>query len=66
MPDDVKKMAEESAAAIKAVVTLHPFKCPVFDQSGKEVECKGGKNLDDGQILGMNWYIKGIDEKIPQ
>jgi basic membrane protein A and related proteins len=65
MPDDVKKMAEDSAAAIKAG-TLHPFKCPVFDQSGKEVECKGGKNLDDGQILGMNWYIKGIDEKIPQ
>jgi basic membrane protein A and related proteins len=65
MPDDVKKMAEDSVAAIKAG-TLHPFKCPVYDQTGKEVECKGGTHLDDGQILGMNWYIKGIDEKVPQ
>jgi len=65
MPDDVKKMAEESEAAIKAG-KLHPFKCPVYDQTGKEVECKGGDHLADEQILGMNWYIKGIDEKVPQ
>ena len=65
MPDDVKKMAEDTVAAIKAG-TLHPFKCPVFDQTGKEVECKGGTHLADEQILGMNWYIKGIDEKVPQ
>ena len=44
---------------------LHPFKCPVVGQDGKEVECKGGAHLDDGQILGMNFYVKGIDEKIP-
>jgi basic membrane protein A len=65
MPDDVKTMAEGTVAAIKAG-TLHPFKCPVLDQSGKEVECKGGTHLADDQILGMNWYIKGIDEKVPQ
>jgi basic membrane protein A and related proteins len=64
MPDDVKKMAEETEAAIVAG-TLHPFKCPIVAQDGKEVECKGGKNLDDGQILGMNFYVKGIDDKIP-
>ena len=34
-------------------------------QDGKPVECKGGANLDDGQILGMNFYIKGIDDKLP-
>jgi basic membrane protein A and related proteins len=65
MPDDVKKMAEDTVAAIKAG-KLHPFKCPVYDQTGKEVECKGGDHLADPQILGMNWYIKGIDEKVPQ
>ena len=64
MPDDVKKLAEDTEAAIIAG-TLHPFKCPVVAQDGKEVECKGGKNLDDGQILGMNFYVKGIDDKIP-
>jgi basic membrane protein A and related proteins len=64
MPDDVKKMAMETEAAIKAG-TLHPFKCPVVDQDGKTIECKGGTHLDDGQILSMNFYVKGIDDKVP-
>jgi basic membrane protein A and related proteins len=64
MPDDVKKMATETQAAIKAG-TLHPFKCPVVDQDGKTIECKGGTHLDDAQILSMNFYVKGIDDKVP-
>jgi simple sugar transport system substrate-binding protein len=64
MPDDVKALAEKTEAAIIAG-TLHPFKCPVIGQDGKEVECKGGKTLDAGQILGMNFYVKGVDDKMP-
>jgi simple sugar transport system substrate-binding protein len=64
MPDDVKKAAEETEAAIKDG-KLFPFKCPVVGQDGKEVECKGGDKLADGQVLGMNFYVKGIDDKIP-
>jgi len=64
MPDDVKKLAEETEAAIIEGKLL-PFKCPVVGQDGKEVECKGGTHLDDGQVLGMNFYVKGIDDKIP-
>ena len=64
MPDDVKKLAMDTEAAISGG-KLHPFRCPVVDQDGKTVECKGGANLDDGQILGMNFYIKGIDDKVP-
>src|SRR3954469_23445704 len=64
MPDDVKKMAEDTEAAIKDGKLL-PFKCPIIDQDGKEVECKGGTHLDDGQVLGMNFYVKGIDDKVP-
>jgi simple sugar transport system substrate-binding protein len=64
MPDDVKKMAMETEAAIKGG-SLHPFKCPITDQDGKAVECKGGSRLDNGQILSMNWYVKGIDDKVP-
>lgn len=64
MPDDVKKMATDTEAAITAG-RLHPFKCPVLAQDGKAVECKGGTHLDDGQILGMNYFIKGIDDKLP-
>jgi basic membrane protein A and related proteins len=65
MPDDVKKMAEETEAAIKSG-KLNPFKCPVVGQDGKEIECKGNGALSDEQILGMNFYVKGIEDKIPQ
>jgi simple sugar transport system substrate-binding protein len=64
MPEDVKKLAMDAEAAISSG-KLHPFKCPVLAQDGKPVECKGGDHLDDAQILGMNFYIKGIDDKLP-
>jgi basic membrane protein A and related proteins len=64
MPDDVKAMAIKTEAAIKSGA-LHPFKCPITAQDGKTVECKGGSRLDNGQILSMNWYVKGIDDKVP-
>ena len=63
MPDDVKKLASDTEAAIKAG-TLHPFKCPIVDQDGKTVECKGDNHLDDAQIRGMNYYVQGIDDRI--
>ncbi len=65
MPDDVKKLAQETEAAIKAG-TLNPFKCPITGQDGKEIECKGKGALSDEQVLGMNFYVKGIDDKLPQ
>src|SRR6266403_4456990 len=55
LPDAVKKMAEDTQAAI-AAGKLQPFKCPVVGQDGKEVDCKGGDHLADGQVLGMNFY----------
>ena len=64
MPDDVKKLAMDTEAAI-IEGTLQPFKCPIVGQDGKEVECKGGDKLADGQVLGMSFYVKGIDDKIP-
>jgi simple sugar transport system substrate-binding protein len=64
MPDDVKKMAEDTKAAL-ASGKLQPFKCPVVGQDGKDVECKGGDHLADEQVLSMNYYIKGIDDKLP-
>ena len=65
MPDDVKKLAEETEAAIKTG-KLNPFKCPVLKQDGSQVECKGTNALSDEQVLGMNFYVKGIDDKLPQ
>jgi simple sugar transport system substrate-binding protein len=44
---------------------LHPFTGPITKQDGS-VTGETGKPLADGDILGMNWYVKGIDDKLPQ
>lgn len=64
MPDDVKAKAEASTKAI-AEGRLHPFKGPVVKQDGT-VMVKEGESAPDPMILGMNWYVKGIDDKLPQ
>ena len=64
MPDDVKKAAQETEAAIIAG-TLHPFQGPITKQDGSEL-VPAGQNVDDGTLLGMNFYVKGIDDQIPQ
>jgi basic membrane protein A and related proteins len=64
MPDDVKQMAEVTVQAI-AAGKLHPFHGPLYKQDGTLV-VKADAVLPDPDILGMNWYVKGIDEKPPQ
>ncbi len=60
MPDDVAKMAAETAEAIKTG-KLNPFGGKITKQDGTVVDA-----VDDGMILGMNWYVKGVDDKLPQ
>jgi simple sugar transport system substrate-binding protein len=64
MPDDVKAMATASLAKL-ASGDLQPFMGPITKQDGT-VGVEAGKVIDDGTLLGMNWYVKGIDDKIPQ
>ncbi len=64
MPDDVKAMAEATEAAIRSGA-LKPFKGPIAKQDGT-LAVKDGESLPDKEILGLNWYIKGIDDTIPQ
>jgi simple sugar transport system substrate-binding protein len=64
MPDDVAKAANETAEAIKTG-KLHPFTGPITKQDGTVVG-EAGKGLPDGDILGMNWYVKGVDDQLPQ
>ncbi len=64
MPDDVAKAAAETAEAIKTG-KLNPFTGPITKQDGTVVG-EAGKGLPDGDILGMNWYVKGIDDQLPQ
>ena len=65
MPDDVKAMAEDTEAKIKSG-ELHPFTGPDH-QAGRHASGRAtARSLDDGTLLGMNWYVKGIDDKLPQ
>ncbi len=63
MPDDVKKMAEDTIEKIKG--GWSPFTGPIYKQDGT-VMVADGQVIDDGTLLGMNEYVKGIDDKIPQ
>ncbi|ADZ70679.1 BMP family ABC transporter substrate-binding protein [Polymorphum gilvum] len=63
LPDDVVAMARETEA--KIVAGFEPFTGPITKQDGSEAAA-AGVALDDGEILGMNWYVKGIDDKLPQ
>jgi len=63
MPDDVKAMATATQSAIKAK-TLHPFTGPIMDQSGA-LKAAAGQTMADDDLHKMNWYVKGIEDKIP-
>jgi len=64
MPEEVAALARETEAAI-ASGELHPFKGPIYNQEGTLVIGEG-EMLDDGTLLGMNWYVQGVDDKLPE
>jgi basic membrane protein A len=63
MTDDVKAMAE--ATEKKIAGGWNPFTGPVSKQDGSPW-LKDGEVADDGTLLGMNFYVKGVDDKLPQ
>ena len=62
--DDAKALAEGTVAKLKSG-ELHPFGGVITKQDGTTVG-EAGKALPDGDILGMMWYVKGIEDKLPQ
>ncbi len=64
IPADVVAMAEK---ARKGIIdgSVHPFAGPIKDQSGKII-LKAGEVMDDKTMLGMNFYVEGVEGKIPQ
>lgn len=63
LPEDVAKMAAETEEKIRSGA-FHPFTGPIFKQDGTEA-VPAGVVLDDAALLGMNWYVKGIDDTLP-
>ncbi len=64
VPADVQKAAD----AVKAGIvdgTMHPFAGPIKNQKG-EVVVKEGETVSDGDLLGMNWYVEGVQGSVPK
>ena len=64
MPDDVAEMAKKTEASIRNN-EFEPFTGPVMKQDGT-VWLKDGEKADIGTLLGMDFYVKGVDDKLPQ
>jgi basic membrane protein A len=62
MPAAVKAEAEATVAAIISG-ELHPFAGPVYKQDGSLAAAEG-ETIDLGTLLGMDWYVQGVDDKL--
>ena len=64
MPTDVATLARETMESIRSGA-FHPFTGPISNQAGEEVVAAGAV-ADDGMLAGMNFYVQGIDDKLPE
>lgn len=66
VPADVKAMAEAEIASFKAgeqsISTI--FTGPLKDQTGAE-RVAAGTAMTDEELLGMSWFVEGVDGEIP-
>lgn len=63
IPQDVVSLAKEAETNI-SMGTIHPFQGPIYNQAG-EMVIGAGERLDDGALLGMNWYVQGVQGELP-
>ena len=63
VPDDVRQLAEEARVAISEG-RLHPFTGPINKQDGS-AWLAAGETADDGTLLGMNFYVEGVEGSLP-
>lgn len=64
VPADVRQAAD----AVKQSIidgTFHPFQGPIKNQQG-ELVVKAGEVLSDKDLLGLNWYVEGVEGSIPK
>ena len=64
IPADAVAKAKADSDAI-AAGTLLPFAGPIKAQDGS-VKVAAGKALTDGDILGMNWFVEGVQGDLPK
>ena len=62
----VPAQVRAAADAVKQSIidgSFHPFQGPINDQSGKQIVAKG-ERLDDGVLLGMDYYVEGVQGEL--
>ncbi len=64
MPYDVANMAKEIEADIR-MGTCHSFEGPIVDRDGTE-RVAAGAVADDGMLLGMDFFVKGVSGDLPK
>ena len=64
LPAEIVAEAKQLEADIRSA-KVHPFQGPIKDQAGKERLARG-QTLDDNMLLGMNWYVQGVEGSLPQ
>ncbi len=63
VPADVKELVAKTKAAISDG-SFKVFVGPLVDSTGKEV-LKAGESADDKMLGGLNFYVKGVEGKVP-
>lgn len=63
LPADIQQAIKDTHAKIKSG-EFKPFTGPMKDNTGKEV-IPAGHSLTYAELAGINWYVEGIDAKIP-
>ena len=63
VPAETKAKIDEIKSGLKDG-TFVIWKGPIVDQSGKPV-VKAGENADDKFLSGINFYVKGVEGKVP-
>ncbi len=64
IPADVVAKAKAAEEGIKSGA-VHPFTGPIKNQAGKVVVA-AGKRLSDEELLKMDWYVEGVQGKLPK
>lgn len=64
VPEDVQKMAMQALEDIKSG-KLHPFTGPIKKQDGSDW-LADGQTAPDGDLLGMNFYVEGMEGELPK
>jgi basic membrane protein A len=63
IPADVVALVEKASAEIRSG-TFHPFTGPIKDNEGKE-RLAAGKTMSDADLGKMNFYVAGVQGKLP-